>query len=735
MDRTRLSYLACLCLVWVAEPLMGQIGSHSDVFFTYGEEQIEIAPQNGRLVIPQVLPESGFFSQANSNPGFFSESDIGGGTGAQDIVAYNVLDDLFFWSEGEFRDPQSDTQVRIVNNPGFVADTLVGLGTGEQLASFTPLTNAIGQSGETGEFHAHVDFQLEPRSSDPEERPEFGAYGLKLSLSSNRDQVETSDPFFIVYRFGMDEAQFELALDAFDTLLTTTPPLAGDFNDDGVLTHEDIDMLSAEVRAETHSTRFDLTGDQQVDDLDRVTWVRELAGTFFGDADLDQEVAFPDFIALSTSYSAPGGWASGDFDGNGLVAFADFVTLANRFGSTSGAETAAVPEPSGFVLLTLTAGHVLAIRRRRNRATAKPSPVGPHRAGFTLVELLVVIAIIAMLVALLLPAIQAARAAARKTQCTNNIRQLGLSFQVYHDSKGHFPESEIGSGQPDGHGGCRGGMYSWHARVLPYIEETALHDSISFEANMSDSCTSGQDGTISQLHPNARAAATEVQVFLCPSDGVTGSNHVVMGSANPASDNYAANAGWPTSSTGLHGSREAPLAYNGLVTLRNPAASVEGLAQSPVRIRNVVDGLAKTAAISERLIQFATERDAILTGDQRLQSFHITGGNRSLDQLASRCSATSTHADAQHSAYLGRAWISGWSPTGATYRHLKLPNTNHCHFSNSYTSGEFIVTPTSDHSGGVNVAMADGHVRFVVDGVEPSIWWSMGSRNGQDGGE
>lgn len=352
------------------------------------------------------------------------------------------------------------------------------------------------------------------------------------------------------------------------------------------------------------------------------------------------------------------------------------------------------------------------------------------RQAFTLVELLVVIAIIAMLVALLLPAVQAAREAARKTQCVNNIRQLVLSLQNHHDAKGYFPESQIGSGEPDGHGGCRGGMYSWHAKVLPYIEESGLYESIDFGKNMADSCTEGQNGTISQLHPNARAAATEVPVFLCPSDGVTGSNSVVMGSANPASDNYAANAGWPTATTGINGGHEMPMKYNGLVTLQNPSKpELETLAKSPVRIRTISDGLSKTAAISERLIQTAIDRDSILSGDERLQSFHITTGSRTLAQMVERCTSTSTHADAQHSAYLGRAWISGWSPTGATYRHLKMPNTTNCHFGDSFTSGESVVTPSSNHSGGVNVAMADGHVQFVTDDIEPRVWWAIGNRN------
>lgn len=68
--------------------------SHSDVFFTFSESQILITPQSDRLAIPQVMPVGGFFAQANVNPGFFSERDIGGGTAPNDIVSYNVLDDL-----------------------------------------------------------------------------------------------------------------------------------------------------------------------------------------------------------------------------------------------------------------------------------------------------------------------------------------------------------------------------------------------------------------------------------------------------------------------------------------------------------------------------------------------------------------------------------------------------------------------------------------------------------------
>ena len=87
-----------------------------------------------------------------------------------------------------------------------------------------------------------------------------------------------------------------------------------------------------------------------VDEVDRAVWVEELAGTFFGDADLNKEVAFSDFLALSNSFSQSSGWADGDFNGDGQVTFPDFLMLSQNFGKTS--DVAAVaPEPSAALLL------------------------------------------------------------------------------------------------------------------------------------------------------------------------------------------------------------------------------------------------------------------------------------------------------------------------------------------------------------------------------------------------
>ena len=355
-----------------------------------------------------------------------------------------------------------------------------------------------------------------------------------------------------------------------------------------------------------------------------------------------------------------------------------------------------------------------------------------YRGGFTLVELLVVIAIIALLVAILLPAVNSARGSARRMQCKNHIRQLGLAVVAHHDLKGHFPVSQTGSGKRDGNGGCRPGFYSWLVQILPHIEEQQLHDSIDFKADMTDQCNGGEHGLIEASHANARAAATPIPIFLCPSDGFTGQNSLVMGSANPASDNYAGNAGWPSLATGYNGERETPGDHNGIIGIQNRFMPAKWHPSQAIRDIHVPDGLSKTAAIAERLIQRGNDQQSILNSPDQLLSFHITEVPRTLAQMSVRCDPETTHSDLQNSAHLGRSWISGWSATAPTYMHLKTPNTNHCHFGHSLTQGDFIVTPTSNHHGGVNVCFADAHVQFIQDDVDPNVWWAMGSRDEGD---
>ena len=351
--------------------------------------------------------------------------------------------------------------------------------------------------------------------------------------------------------------------------------------------------------------------------------------------------------------------------------------------------------------------------------------------AFTLVELLVVIAIIAILVLLLLPAVNSAREAARNTQCKNNIRQLALAVVNYESAHGCFPLSQTASGKPNQNGGCQGGFYSWHARILPYIEAQNLFERLDFNIDLADECNDGDQGFISASHPHATIATTKIDAFVCPSDGSDLNSFDIMG-INTAPDNYVGNAGWPSLATGYQGERKTPAKYNGLIHIVNPRKTNDFQPKRAVRARQVIDGLSKTACVAERLIQRGTTQEQVLNGSHKLLSYHLTERPRTLEAMSERCGPEHTHADLSNSAYLGRSWLSGWAPTGPTYMHVKPPNTNHCHFSHSFNTGDFIVTPTSNHTGGVNVAFADGHVRFVTDDVESNIWWAMGSRNGRD---
>ncbi len=247
------------------------------------------------------------------------------------------------------------------------------------------------------------------------------------------------------------------------------------------------------------------------------------------------------------------------------------------------------------------------------------------RKGFTLIELLVVIAIIAVLIALLLPAVQQAREAARRVQCKNNLKQLGLTLHNYHDAHLVFPMSTTGGAA--GPGGCANGFYSWLSLVLPYIEQKPLHGAIDFRVGMADSCaqlgaTDYQSVTISASHPNAKAAATIVPAFLCPSDGYRDSEAV--GSARPAPGSYAGNVGWVRGTTGIDGKRPSLARHNGFLGLVNPKAP-DPWQVAPVSMRDVTDGLSNTAAVSERLINDA-ETFADLAGTPEGNRSYCGGG-------------------------------------------------------------------------------------------------------------
>lgn len=148
----------------------------------------------------------------------------------------------------------------------------------------------------------------------------------------------------------------------FQRMTVTAATLLGDFDEDGQLDPDDIDALSLEMRNGTNDRSFDLNNSATLTAADLEVWVEQLAGTHFGDANLDGTVDFQDFVSLSAGFGENGGWGQGDFDGNGKVEFEDFVALSGNFGQSATA-VASAPEPSSLVLLVLG---LATIKRRRS---------------------------------------------------------------------------------------------------------------------------------------------------------------------------------------------------------------------------------------------------------------------------------------------------------------------------------------------------------------------------------
>lgn len=187
------------------------------------------------------------------------------------------------------------------------------------------------------------------------------------------------------------------------------------------------------------------------------------------------------------------------------------------------------------------------------------------RRGFTLVELLVVIAIIAILVSLLLTAVQSARESARLTSCKNNLRQFGLAMHNYETTRRQLPPGYVYLAGPQGN--MRG--YSWGSSLLPFLEETALHDEIDFTKPVFDPA-------------NRPSREHRLDVFTCPTDTVSQNGQIEMGDERYAMASYVANFGPPD----LDENQEQRLG----VYSRN----------SETQLKQIKDGLSKTLMVGER---------------------------------------------------------------------------------------------------------------------------------------
>ena len=362
-----------------------------------------------------------------------------------------------------------------------------------------------------------------------------------------------------------------------------------------------------------------------------------------------------------------------------------------------------------------------------------------RRTGFTLVELLVVIAIIGVLVGLLLPAVQAAREAARRMQCSNNLKQIGLAILNYESALRTLPLTTTGPSRVAAPQGS--GFYSWLAMILPYMEQQSLYQSIAFDQLMIDPKSLPNSAayvglTISQSHPNAAAARTRVPSYLCPSDSAVDTNS--LGSGRPAPGSYAGNVGWLRESTGPRGDRAPLQRENGAMPIINPA-NPDPWQVARIRLADFLDGTSNTCMVSERLINnaeaVAGPFGSTMPGglNRSVMSYCAGAGTspRSLPLWVTYCEGVSV-SDPVYSVPHGRAWISGWTLVGNLYMHVMPINSRNCHLYSGEDDGTNMVSASSRHTGGAQSVYVDGHVAFISHSVDPEVWWAIGSRDGSE---
>jgi prepilin-type N-terminal cleavage/methylation domain-containing protein/prepilin-type processing-associated H-X9-DG protein len=346
---------------------------------------------------------------------------------------------------------------------------------------------------------------------------------------------------------------------------------------------------------------------------------------------------------------------------------------------------------------------------------AKRSPV--CRPAFTLIELLVVIAIIAILIALLLPAVQKVREAANRAECLNNLKQIGLALHNYHDVNKCFP---FGKG-PNYAGAAGYARWSVHSQILPYVEQQNLYKALDFKYAPN---TPGMAGPVINFMPaytnpggqNAQSSM-QVPVFLCPSDPAPippnwpGQNNYVgcIGTMVMCDDTDSAPSTLDPSDLGLAG-----VFYY----------------LSAVRIQQITDGTSNTALFSEHL------RGAGVPNPRA--ALFMMPNQSTLDSTYGTCNGLNPLTATPLSYWQGASWSMG-EMCCTLYNHASTPNTNSCAglgFANGMKNMSMSVPPTSGHTNGVNLLLADGSVRFVSDSVDLATWRGLGTRQyGEVGGD
>jgi prepilin-type N-terminal cleavage/methylation domain-containing protein/prepilin-type processing-associated H-X9-DG protein len=351
-----------------------------------------------------------------------------------------------------------------------------------------------------------------------------------------------------------------------------------------------------------------------------------------------------------------------------------------------------------------------------------------HSKGFTLIELLVVIAIIAVLIALLLPAVQMAREAARRTQCKNHLKQIGLAIHNYHDAFGVFPMGALG--EPEGSVAAPPAWsdHRWlnspgtFVAILPYMENAALYNSWNRQF-------SGDNNPAAPRSVQTTTMRQQLGWLLCPTDP---NLRVALNTQAVGTGNYQASEGDNNYRFNV-GTMHRCDFNNGPFNDRDTFST-----------RDMIDGTANTAFVSER--NKGIERSGKMD-HQTMLTVSSCGANcdGSSNLITNAVRTQNLYTDCKTLTLqttdpaLQRLGFDNWSRgrfTGTLYNHVYPPNAKYfdcCNLCDEVPNAdgeEAIITARSYHPGGVNVLMGDGQVRFVGDGVDENVWRAVGSRNG-----